>query len=461
MRQESDLFAHQRAAADLIVQNTHFGALLDMGLGKTATTLTAVSRLIYELLEIRTALVVAPKRVVESVWQQEATEWAHLQHLSFSLIAGTPKQREAALQRPADVYLISVDNFAWLCAKFGGGYLPYDMLVVDESSKFKNHASKRFKAARLVQPSFKRAVILTGTPAPNGVPDLWAQIYLLDRGKRLGKTITAFRESFLYAAKMRGHIVYQYGCSEESRIAVMDAIQNICISMKQEDYISLPEEIINVVKVDMPEDLKREYATFEREKVLELFGEGQTITVANSAALNNKLLQFANGAIYDADKNYHAVHDLKLNALADILEDAQGKPVLLSYTFKSDAARILERFKSYQPRQLGGDQDVRDWNAGKIQLMIMHPESGGHGLNLQAGGHIIVWFGNTWNLEQYQQLNRRLKRPGQKNNVIINKLVTAGTIDEEVIAAIDRKDGVQSAVMEAVKYRIDKYLKSR
>jgi SNF2 family DNA or RNA helicase len=241
----------------------------------------------------------------------------------------------------------------------------------------------------------------------------------------------------------------------------MDAIQSICISMKQEDYISLPEEIINVVKVDMPEDLKREYATFEREKVLELFGEGQTITVANSAALNNKLLQFANGAVYDADKNYHAVHDLKLDALADILEDAQGKPVLLSYTFKSDAARILERFKSYQPRQLGGDQDVRDWNAGKIQLMIMHPESGGHGLNLQAGGHIIVWFGNTWNLEQYQQLNRRLKRPGQKNNVIINKLVTAGTIDEEVIAAIDRKDGVQSAVMEAVKYRIDKYLKSR
>ena len=459
MRQEKDLYPHQQAGVELILTNAHYGLLLDMGLGKTATVLTAANKLIYEDLELRKVLVIAPKRVAESVWMQEAQEWEHLTHLKFSLIAGNAKKRTEALKKDADVYLISRDNIAWLCGLFGGSNLPFDMLAVDESSSFKNASSQRFKALRLVQPSFSRVVMLTGTPSPKGMIDLWPKIYLLDRGTRLGKTITAYREAFFYPAKQNGHIIYQYGCTEESRLKITDAISDIVVSMKQEDYIDLPECIENEVKIYMPENVEREYKEFEREKVLELFNEDDTqITAANAAALNTKLLQYANGAVYDGEGDFHAVHDLKLDTLADIMEEAQGNPVLVAYTFKSDLARIMERFKKYKPRKLEGDQDIRDWNDGKLSMFLLHPASGGHGLNLQAGGHIIVWYGNTWDLELEQQLNRRLKRPGQKNNVIINKLVVVGTMDEDVIAAQKRKDAVQSSLMDAVKYRISQYL---
>lgn len=459
MRKFTDLYAHQTAGYNLILDNSHFGLFLDMGLGKTATTLTAINTLIYEDLEISKVLIVAPKRVVESVWMQEAKEWEHLQHLTFSLVSGNASKRASALKAKADVYLISRDNIAWLCGLFGGSSLPFDMLVIDESSSFKNHASNRFKALRLVQPSFSRVVVMTGTPSPNGMIDLWPQIYLLDRGKRLGKTITAYREAFFYAAQQRGMVVYKYGCSEEKRQQITDAISDIVVSMKQEDYIDLPEFIENIVKIEMPPDVARDYKEFEREKVLELFAEdGTQITAANAAALNTKLLQYANGAVYDIDKNYHEVHDLKLEALDDIVEAAQGKPVLVAYTFQSDMQRILQRFSKHKPRQLKTDEDINAWNRGEIPMLLLHPASGGHGLNLQAGGHIIVWYGNTWDLELEQQLNRRLKRPGQKNNVVINKLVVAGTMDEDVIAAQKRKDVLQSSLMEAVKYRISKYL---
>lgn len=459
MRTEQDLYKHQRAGVDLLLDNPNFGLFLDMGLGKTATVLTAANKLIYEDLEIDKVLVVAPKRVAESVWMQEAKEWQHLKHLKFSLIAGNQRKRLAAIKEEADVYLISRDNIAWLCGVFGGSNSPFDMLVVDESSSFKNHASGRFKALRLLAPSFKRVSILTGTPSPKGMIDLWSQLYLLDRGKRLGKTISQYREAFFYAARSNGHVVYQYGCSEENKQRIIDAISDIVISMKQEDYLSLPEQIENIIKIDMPPDVQKAYKDFERDKVLELFGDGATeITAANAAALNTKLLQYANGAVYDADKNTHEVHDLKLDTLSEIMEEAQGNPVLVAYTFKSDLARILERFKSYKPRQLSTDQDILDWNNGKVQMLLLHPASGGHGLNLQAGGHIIVWYGNTWDLELEQQLNRRLKRPGQKNNVIVNKLVVTGTMDEDVIAAQKRKDKVQSSLMDAVKYRIEQYI---
>jgi len=459
MRTQSQLYKHQTHGVNLVLDNSHFGLFLDMGLGKTATTLTAINTLIYEDLDITKVLIVAPKRVVESVWMQEAQEWEHLKHLTFSLVAGDAGRRMQALKKPADVYLISRDNIVWLCGIYGGAGLPFDMLVIDESSSFKNPSSQRFKALKLTQPSFKRVIILTGTPSPNGLLDLWPQMYLLDRGARLCKTITAYKEAFFYAAKQNGHIVYKYGCSEENTTKITELIADIVVSMKQEDYIDLPEFIENIVKIEMPPAVRREYLAFEREKVLELFAEdGTQITAANAAALNTKLLQYANGAVYDSERGVHEVHNLKLEALEDIMEAAQGKPVLVAYTFRSDLSRILEKFKKYSPRQLKTDDDIKDWNAQKIPLLLLHPASGGHGLNLQAGGHIIVWYGNTWDLELEQQLNRRLKRPNQKNNVIINKLVVSGTMDEDVIAAQKRKDVLQSGLMEAVKFRISQYI---
>lgn len=424
-----------------------------MGLGKTVTTLTAISDLIYERLEVDRVLVVAPKRVAESVWMQEAQKWEHLKHLRFSLIAGSASKRQTALKKDADIYLVSRDNIAWLCGLFGGSKLPFCMLVIDELSSFKNHASVRFKALKLVQSSFNRIVGLTGTPAPNGLIDLWAQIWLLDRGERLGKTITAYREAFFNRAYSGFGYDIRSGSSED----IHQRIGDIVVSMKAEDYLDLPKRITNIVRIDMSDDLKRQYKEFEREKVLELFEAGETITAANAAALTNKLLQFANGAVYDSQKEVHHVHDLKLVALEDIVEAAQGAPILVAWAYKSDADRIERHFKKIKPRRLGGDSDVLDWNAGKIPMMLMHPASGGHGLNLQKGGHIIVWFGNTWSLELEEQFNARVDRQGQTKTPIIYKLAIAGTMDERVIDVLDGKSETQSHLMDAVKLTLDEY----
>lgn len=449
------MYNYQLQGEDLLLDNTHFGLFLEMGLGKTVTVLSSIQRLKYELLDIDTALVVAPKRVIESVWRQEGEKWAHLQELTFSAIHGTPKKRTAAISAPADVYLVSRDNLAWLCDQFPNKRLPYHMLVIDESSSFKNPRSKRFKALRKKLPGFSRVTILTGTPSPKGIPDLWSQIYLLDRGERLGKTVTRFREAFLYPAQANGHIVYKYGCTPESHDKVMSLISDTVVSMKQKDYLELPEFINNDVCIEMPPALAKRYREFEREKVLELVEKDEPITAANAAALAGKLLQFANGAVYDSEKKVHVMHDLKLDALADIIEAAQGKPVLVAYSFKSEAARIVERFGA---KMLGGDEDVEAWNRGEIPILLMHPASGGHGLNMQTGGHIIVWFGNTWDLELLEQLNHRLKRPGQLFRVVINKLVLTGTYDEKVLKAQQRKDKGQSAVMDSVKYLISRHV---
>jgi SNF2 family DNA or RNA helicase len=424
-----------------------------MGLGKTVTTLTAISDLIYERLEVDRVLVVAPKRVAESVWIQEAQKWEHLRHLRFSLITGSASKRQTALKKDADVYLVSRDNIAWLCGLFGGSKLPFDMLVIDELSSFKNHASVRFKALKLVQSSFSRIVGLTGTPAPNGLIDLWAQIWLLDRGERLGKTITAYRESFFNRAYSGFGYDIRSGSSED----IHQRIGDIVVSMKAEDYLDLPKRITNIVRIGMSDELKRQYKEFEREKVLELFEAGETITAANAAALTNKLLQFANGAVYDSQKEVHHVHDLKLEALEDIVEAAQGAPILVAWAYKSDADRIERHFKKLKPRRLGGDADVLDWNAGKIPMMLMHPASGGHGLNLQKGGHIVVWFGNTWSLELVEQFNARVDRQGQTKTPIIYILAIAGTMDERVIDVVDGKSETQSHLMDAVKLTLDEY----
>lgn len=460
MLSKKDMHEYQLTSVDHIINNDHCALFLEMGLGKTVSTLTAANTLMYEELEISSVLVVAPKRVAESVWDAEIEKWKHLNHLTVSKISGSAKDRKKALQVKADIYTIGRDNIAWLCGQYGGSMLPFDMLVIDELSSFKNPKSLRFKALRNVQPSFKRVVGLTGTPAPNGLIDLWSQIYLLDRGERLGKFITRYREEYFKPGKQNGAIIYSYDVAGDGEKMIHEKISDICMSMKAKDYLDLPGRIENIIDIKFDEALQKKYDDFERDQVLQIFAdqaEDEGISAVNAAALTNKLLQFANGAVYDEDKNYHVVHNLKIEAVKDIVEDANGKPVLIAYTYKHDLERMMEALKKYKPKQLKTDQDIKDWNSGKIQVMIMHPASGGHGLNLQAGGNILVWFGQTWSLELYQQFNARLDRQGQEEVVIIHKLVAAKTVDQKVIRSLNSKDAKQDGLMEAVKALVKKY----
>lgn len=462
MLTKQDMHGYQFTGVDHIIDNYFSALFLEMGLGKTMTTLTAINTLIYEELEINTALVVAPKRVAESVWDAEIEKWEHLKHLKIVKIAGSIKQRLAALRQRADIYTIGRDNIAWLCGQYGGSMLPFDMLVLDELSSFKNPKSVRFKALRNVQPSFKRIVGLTGTPAPNSLIDIWSQLYLLDRGERLGKFITKYREEYFKPGKRNGAIIYKYDISKENEARIHNKIADICISMKAKDYLELPGQIENIIKLQFDSELQEKYNNFEEEQVLLLFAdqpEDEGISAINGAVLINKLLQFANGAVYDANKNYHVVHDLKIEATEELIEAANGKPVLIAWTFRSDMYRLMEALKQYNPRELKDDKDIKDWNAGKIQVLLMHPASGGHGLNLQAGGNMIIWFGQTWSVELYLQLNARLNRQGQEQIVIIHKLVAASTQDEEVIKSQIRKEEKQNSLMDAVKALIKKYEK--
>lgn len=450
---ENNLHNYQRGAVDHILNNDFCGLFLDMGLGKTVSSLTAIKKLIYDEVEINTVLVIAPKRVAESVWSAECDKWEHLKGLRVAKIIGNEKQRKAALREKADVYMLGRDNIVWLCGLYGGSMLPFDMLIIDESSSFKSPKSLRFKALKAAQPSFDRVVLLTGTPAPNGLIDLWSQIFLLDRGERLGKTITFYRDNF-FSKSYNG---FSYDLQQDAEERIHTKIKDVCLSMKAADYLDLPKRIDNFIKIQFPPELKKKYLDFEREKVLELLTASEDITAMSAAGLSNKLLQFANGAVYDADKVWHAVHDLKLDAAEEVIESANGKPVLIAYTYKSDVERLLERLKKYKPKKLDSDQDIKDWNAGKIKVLLMHPASGGHGLNLQTGGHIALWFGQTWSLELYMQFNARLDRQGQTESVIINHLIAEGTHDEEVIKSLENKETRQEGLMKAVKAKIEKY----
>lgn len=462
MLNESNLHRYQVATVQHIIEHPYCGAFLDMGLGKTVSTLTAIEKLMYDYCEIDSVIVIAPKRVAESVWEEEAKKWAHLKHLTFSKIIGNQTERVEALKRKADIYILTRDNVAWLCAYFGGGKIPFEMCVIDELSSFKSYKSERFKALRAARPFFKRVVGLTGTPAPNGLIDLWPQMYLLDRGQRLEKTITKYREAYFRPGRTNGHIVYNYDLMKDSEFLIHKKIEDICISMKAEDYLEMPYRTDNYIELKMPQKLKKQYQDFEKEKILEVFSqeEGNTeISVLNAATLSNKLLQFANGAVYDEDRNVHEIHSIKLDALEEIIEDSNGKPVLIAWTYQFDRDRILERLKKYKPRQLKNNKDIEEWNNGKIQVMLAHPASAGHGLNLQAGGSTIVWYGQTWSLELYQQFNARLYRQGQQANVIIHHLILEGTHDEDVIAALKRKDKKQNSLMNSIKAKIEKYKK--
>lgn len=456
---ESNLHDYQRATVAHILDNPKAGVFLDMGLGKTVSTLTAVQKLLFEELAVSRVLVIAPKRVTESVWTAEARKWEHLAGLKLSRVIGTEKQRIAALAAPAHIYLVSRDNVAWLCGRFGGTKLPFDMLVIDESSSFKNHQSQRFKALKAALASFSRVVILTGTPAPNGLIDIWAQIYMLDRGERLGKLIGKFREEHFRPNARNGDIVYSYKIKEGAEQAIHDKIADICVSMKAADYLALPARVNNYIETPLGDDVAKLYRDFEREQIMALLaGEGPdetTITAASAAALSNKLLQFAGGAVYDNEKGVVEVHGAKIAELAEIVEQAGGKPVLVAWNYRHEADRIHRALAKYAPRALKTDADIQDWNAGKIRVMTMHPASGGHGLNLQAGGNIIAWFSPTWSLELYQQFNARLDRQGQTEAVIVHHLVAPGTIDTDVLAALDDKTGTQEHLMRSLKARIE------
>jgi SNF2 family DNA or RNA helicase len=455
---ENNLHNYQVGTIQHILSKPAAGVFLDMGLGKTVSTLTAIKRLMYEELEIDAVLVIAPKRVAESVWSAEVEKWNHLQGLKLSKVIGSEKQRKEAIRQKADVYLLGRDNVAWFVSTYQSTkVLGYNvMLVIDESSSFKNPKSQRFKALKMLQPSFDRVVILTGTPAPNGLIDLWSQVWLLDRGERLGKTISNYRDNYFNKGKTNGHIVFNYVPKLEGDQEIHDKIKDICISMKAEDYLDMPAAIFNDIIIDLAPATLKKYKDFERDKVLELL-EAEEITAMNAAGLSNKLLQFAGGAVYDEDKNWHEIHTQKLDAAEEVIEAANGKPVLLFYTYKHELERLLIRFKKYLPVKLTTDQDIKDWNLGKISILLMHPASGGHGLNLQAGGHLALWYSCNWSLELYQQANARLARQGQEQRVTINRIIAKGTEDESVIKALDSKASTQESLMQAVKAKIEKY----
>lgn len=450
---------YQDHATEHIMQNTSAGLFLDMGLGKTVSTLTAINRLMYEECEVAKVLVIAPKRVAEDTWTTESNKWDHLKHLKLSLVLGSERERKEALKAKADIYVINRENVVWLVGFYGTAF-PFDMVVIDELSSFKSAKAQRFKSLRQIRPKINRMVGLTGTPAPNSLLDLWPQLYLLDQGERLGKTLTSYRQQYFNEGQKKGMVVYNYKLkNDDSKNEIYEKIGDICISMKAEDYLSLPERIDNDIPIRFSSAVRKKYEEFERDQVLALT-DLEEISAVNAAALTNKLLQFANGAVYDDDKTWHEVHREKLDALQEIIEDANGKPVLIFYSYKHDAARIEQKLKAYKPVALRDSADIARWNDGKIEVMMAHPASAGHGLNLQAGGNIIVWFGLPWSLELYQQANARLYRQGQTEAVIIHRLIAANTMDEDVVKALDNKATGQDALMEAVKVRILKYQKA-
>ena len=425
------------------------------GTGKTVTTLTAIDRLLYDYMEDGPVLVIAPKRVAENTWSKEADKWEHLHHLRVSRVMGTERQRIEALDSPADIYVINRENVCWLVGymqSWPGGW-PFRIVVIDELSSFKSAQAKRWKALRRVRGRIDRIIGLTGTPRPNGLEDLWPEIYLLDQGERLGRTLGAFRTRYLIPEKMSGHIVYSYRPRDGAEAEVYDRLADICMSIRKDDVLQLPGQIYEDVVLDPGADLLKRYKRFERDKVMECLDADGEIVAGTEAALTNKLLQFANGAIYDTDGKAHILHDVKLDALEEMVEEAGGDPVLVLYAYKHDADRIRQRIKC---RALDTPADIDAWNRGEIPVALAHPASIGHGLNLQDGGHIIIWYGLTWSLELYQQANERLNRPGQKNICRVYHLILKGTHDERVIKALQNKDKGQAEAIEALRLEITK-----
>ena len=442
------LHDYQQHGVEHIMENPYCGLFLEMGLGKTITTLTAIDKLLNEEMSVSKVLIIGTLRVAQSVWNAEAAKWPHTKHLKIAKVLGDPNKRVAALREKADIWVINRENVQWLVNHYQSAW-PFDMVVVDELSSFKNNDAQRFKSLRMKRPLVKRLVGLTGTPAPNGLMDLWAQIFLIDRGERLGTTITGYREKF-FILKHNG---FGYNLREGSDQEISKRISDVCISMKAEDYLELPDRVDNIVRVDLEKEVMEKYLEFEKEQILAVADE--ELTALSAGALYGKLLQFAGGAVYNSDRKVVHIHDSKLEALEELIEAAQGKPVLVAYAFVHEKDRIMARFK--KARELKGDAGVIAWNKGEIVIGVGHPASMGHGLNLQEGGHILVWYGQTNNLEYYQQFIARVHRQGQKEVVVNNRIIAAGTIEEDVADSIDKKAEGQDALMNAVAARIRKY----
>ena len=438
---------YQKYAVEYIKSHPVAAILLDMGLGKTVISLTAMADLLFDSFEVHKILVIGPLRVARDSWPMEVAKWEHLKHLTYAVAIGTPAERRAALERNADITIINRENVDWLVES---GYFDFDMVVIDELSSFKNHTVKRFKALMKVRPKVNRIVGLTGTPSSNGLMDLWSEFRLLDMGERLGKFITRYREAFFMPDKRNSQMVFSYKPRPNAEEEIYRRISDITISMKCTDHLNMPELISSQCEVVLSDDERKQYEKLKSELVLTL--SAGEITVSNAASLTNKLSQLSNGAIYDDDRNIVEFHQRKLDALEDIIESANGNPILVAYWFKHDLERIRKRF---DVREIKTSKDITDWNIGKIPVAMIHPASAGHGLNLQSGGSTLVWFGLTWSLELYQQTNARLWRQGQTSGtVVIQHIITKGTIDERILTALNKKELTQNALIDAVKAEV-------
>ena len=452
-----DLHDYQRFCAEYILDHPEAMIILDCGLGKTAITLTAILDLMFDRFEVGKALVIAPLRVARTVWPEERENWEHASFLRMSVMTGDAKQRVAALKAPADVYVINRENVSWLVQHLEGKPWPFDMVVVDELSSFKNHESQRWKALRKVRPQIRRIAGLTGTPAANGLMDLWAETYLMDRGKRLGKFFGRFREVYFRPSAMNPAtgVVYSYVPRPGAEEQIYKQLGDISVSMKAKDYLNMPECLSVTHKVAMDPEDRELYDSMKQDLLVDV--DGDTLTADYAAALSNKLLQMANGAVYNADGDVKKIHDKKLEALLDLIEQANGQNVLVCYWYKHDHQRIKAFLaeKGMPSRDLKNDQDIADWNAGKIPIALISPASTGHGLNIQKGGHILIWFSLVWSLELYQQTNARLWRQGQNEVVTIHHIVMTDSVDEDVLSALKRKDTTQQNLINAVKAQIN------
>lgn len=442
---------YQRYAAEFIITHPISALLLDMGLGKTSITLTAINDLLFDSFEIHKVLVVAPLRVARDTWSAEIEKWEHLKNLQYSVVVGPAQERLKALCTPADIYIINRENIQWLVEESGLTF-DFDMAVIDELSSFKNHQSKRFKAFMKVRPKLKRIVGLTGTPAGNGLMDLFAEFKLLDMGERLGRLIGQYRNAYFQPDKRNGMVVYSYKPLPDAEQRIYDKISDITISMKATDHLKMPELISAAYMVQLSENEKEKYDRLKKDLIFST--EDNEVTAANAASLSNKLSQMANGAVYSDDGETVHIHDRKLDALEDIIESMNGRPLLVAYWFKHDLERIKKRFEI---REIKSSEDISDWNSGKIPVALIHPASAGHGLNLQSGGSTLVWFGLTWSLELYQQTNARLWRQGQTaDTVVIQHIIAKSTIDEQIMKALKTKDTTQAALITAVKAEVHK-----
>ena len=437
---------YQKYATEFIMSHPVAAIILQMGLGKTVCTLDAINQLMYDSFEVSKVLVIAPLRVARDTWPTEIQKWDHLKGLTYSVAVGTEAERKAALRQKVSVYIINRENVQWLIEESGIPF-DYDMVVIDELSSFKNHKSKRFQALMKVRPKVKRIIGLTGTPSSNGLMDLWAEFKLLDMGQRLGRFITQYRNDYFLPDKRNGQIIYSYKPMSYAEDAIYRKISDMTISMKSTDHLKMPKLVSSRYEVKLSDAETQRYEDLKHELILQL-PEGE-VTAANAASLTGKLVQLANGAIYSDDGDIVEFHNRKLDALEDIIEAANGKPLLVAYWFKHDLERIKKRF---DVREIKSSKDITDWNQGNIPIAVIHPASAGHGLNLQAGGFSLIWFGLTWSLELYQQTNARLWRQGQTaGTVVIQHIITKGTIDERILKALSMKELTQSSLIDAVK----------